>query len=323
MLTQAPTSPSESDSEDEAALWTARLRSGAIDTRLQRDLEKWLAAAPEHPALLREFCDASADVDAALTVALAERRIAGPAAAPRVARPHFRWVAVAATGIAAALALLLWPRWGHPISTSPGERQSYELADGSQVVLSGNTSIFVSFSPKQRQVEVLGGEALFNVAPDASRPFSVNTHHGLVRVLGTTFNVRADAPEGEEITVLDGKVRVSGADQAASVAMTAGEQAMVYGEAPRVRTLSAEELARVTAWRNGRVIFAAEPLRSALERVAWYHGRRIDVSSQLDGLALGGRYDLEDFDALLDGIARVLPVSILKAPDGSVRVVPR
>jgi len=71
------------------------------------------------------------------------------------------------------------------------------------------------------------------------------------------------------------------------------------------------------------IVFESKPLRAALERIAWYHGRKIEVSAQLDGLALGGQYDLADCDALLDGIEKVLPVRVLRSADGSARVVPR
>ena len=67
----------------------------------------------------------------------------------------------------------------------------------------------------------------------------------------------------------------------------------------------------------------AEPLRAALERIAWYHGRKIDVSARLDGLTLGGQYNLENYEALLEGIERVLPVSVLRSADGNARAVPR
>jgi ferric-dicitrate binding protein FerR (iron transport regulator) len=71
------------------------------------------------------------------------------------------------------------------------------------------------------------------------------------------------------------------------------------------------------------VEFEAEPRRSVLARVAAYNEREIEVSSALDGLALGGQYDLADYEAILDAIETILPVQVLREENGRVRVVPR
>lgn len=60
---------------------------------------------------------------------------------------------------------------------------------------------------------------------------------------------------------------------------------------PNVRTLSPAELSRMTSWRRGVVEFEGEPLRSALAKMAAYHGYTLDVSPRLDGLTLGGSYN--------------------------------
>jgi transmembrane sensor len=310
--------------EEQATLWTARLRSGPLPPEQWTELQAWLAQ-PAHRALLDDYCETSADFDAALAVARAEGTpiITAPATPPASFRRR-HWVAgTAAAGIAAALAFVFWPQNIEILATEPGERADFTLADGSSLKLSGNTRAAFSHSRAERRVRLEAGEALFTVNRDPARPFFVETNHGLVRVTGTVFNIRADAPEGEEVTVLEGSVAVSAEANGQSVAMRAGDQAMLYGQDPQVRPLSPEALQQVTAWQEGRIVFTAEPLRSALARVARYHGRKIDISAHLDGLTLGGQYDLADYDTLLEDITRVLPVSVLRAPDGSARVVPR
>lgn len=311
------------DLEDQAALWTARLRSGPLPAEQRAELQAWLAIAANRD-LLDDYCETSADFDAALAVAQAEGKHPETSPVARPASPRrTRWPVAAAAGIAAALALVFWPQQPEAYATAPGQRADFILADGSHLKLSGNTQATCRQTRAERRVRLETGEALFAVKRDPSRPFFVETKHGLVRVTGTVFNVRADAPEGEEVTVLEGSVSVSAEANAPSVTMRAGEQAMLYGQEPQLRPLDPEALRQVTAWQQGRIVFTAEPLRSALARVARYHGRKIDISAHLDGLTLGGQYDLADYGALLEDIARVLPVSVLRAPDGSVRVVPR
>ncbi len=322
-MTTQPPAIFPDDLEEQAALWTARLRSGPLPAEQRAELQAWLATAA-HRDLLDDYCETSADYDAALAVAQAEGKPLVSAASVNPASPsRRRWLTVAAAGIAAALVFVFWPQRPETFATAPGQRADFTLVDGSTLKLSGNTQVAFAQSRAERRVRLEAGEVLFAVKRDAARPFLVETKHGLVRVTGTVFNIRADAPEGEEVTVLEGSVAVSADTNAQSVAMRAGDQAMLYGKEPQVRALSPEDLQQVTAWQEGRIVFTAEPLRSALARVARYHGRKIDISAHLDGLTLGGQYDLADYDALLEDIARVLPVSVLRAPDGSARVVPR
>ena len=222
-----------------------------------------------------------------------------------------------------ALVFLVWPQSSQNFITAPGERKTFALADGSSLNFNAHTTATVTFERHARRVKLIEGEALFTVAKDPSRPFFVTTPHGVVRVTGTVFNVRADAPQSEEVTVLEGTVQVAARETVSMVAMHPGDQALLTGQTPSVQTVSPEAIQRITAWREGRVVFAAEPLRSALERVAWYHGRKIDISAKLDELTLGGQYDLEDLDALLEGIEQVHPIKVLRGANGEIRVVPR
>jgi transmembrane sensor len=321
-----PFRPAE-HSEEEASLWAARLRSGPFSGAQRTELRAWLAQDPAHGPMLDEFCRTSADLDGALAVLRAEGSLEASTvefvSRSPSRRRRARGLAVVSMAGVAVLVLLAWPGSSQRFITAPGERKTFALADGSSLTFNAHTAATVTFERSARRVKLIEGEALFTVAKDPSRPFFVTTPHGVVRVTGTVFNVRADAPQSEEVTVLEGTVQVAAQEAAPMVAMHPGDQALLSDQAPLVQTVSPEALQRVTAWREGRVVFAAEPLRSALERVAWYHGRKIDVSAGLEGLTLGGQYDLEDLDALLQGIEQVHPIKILHGENGEIRVVPR
>ena len=103
------------------------------------------------------------------------------------------------------------------------------LADGTKVWLNSASRLIYpqSFMGKERRV-VLSGEAFFDVAHDAERPFIVETSRMNVKVLGTRFNVN-DYDDNEEVstTLVNGSVEiVSGGQQA--FRLVPGEQA--YGE---------------------------------------------------------------------------------------------
>ena len=76
--------------------------------------------------------------------------------------------------------------------TATGESRTVTLADGSQVNLSGGSAIGVDITSEERRVRLLSGEAFFDVAHDAARPFTVEAGEARIVVLGTAFDVALD-----------------------------------------------------------------------------------------------------------------------------------
>src|SRR5581483_7239884 len=121
--------------------------------------------------------------------------------------------------VAAALLIVsvgAWVLMRVPTSfeTEVGEQRSVVLQDGSVVTLNTSSHIDVDLRKDRRVIRLSRGEALFQVARDATRPFDVVAGPVTVQAVGTEFNVdRRDART--TVTVVEGQVRVS--TQAASV----------------------------------------------------------------------------------------------------------
>ena len=101
--------------------------------------------------------------------------------------------------------------WNHQTSTAPtGKILKIRLEDGSEILLNAGSTVAYpqQFTTAIREV-YLEGEAFFEIAPDAARPFIVKTKEMDVRVLGTSFNVRAHPDMDQaKVTVASGKVSV-------------------------------------------------------------------------------------------------------------------
>ena len=143
------------------------------------------------------------------------------------------------------------------------------LADGSKVWLNAGSSLTfpVAFIGNERKVSVTG-EAYFEVAHDASRPFIVNNGSMNVRVLGTHFNVNAFEDDGGDIkvTLLQGSVKINNGD--ATGLLKPGQQAMVNKE---IKVVNDVDLDLVMAWKNGYFQFANASLQNVLKEVSrWY-----------------------------------------------------
>lgn len=78
---------------------------------------------------------------------------------------------------------------GRLFATRPGELGTARLADGSTVRLNGATRMRVTFSTRERSVEMLAGQAFFDVKHEPARPFVVRAGEGEARVLGTAFDI--------------------------------------------------------------------------------------------------------------------------------------
>ena len=88
-----------------------------------------------------------------------------------------------------------------------GEERVIGLADGSVVTLAPRSSIAVSFTPGERDIELQSGEADFKVAHDTSRPFRVQAGSSVIQAVGTRFSVNR-LPSGTVVAVSEGKVRM-------------------------------------------------------------------------------------------------------------------
>jgi ferric-dicitrate binding protein FerR (iron transport regulator) len=167
--------------------------------------------------------------------------------------------------LAAAAAVMLSVTWALrdiTTSTAPGESRQLTLADGSQVRLSGSTTIEhprwirPAWLGGSRQVR-LDGVAFFDVAKDAARPFVVTTDHATVTVRGTRFNVVARGTgeaSSTDVAVEEGVIevrRVSGSDRDAATLRANDRIRVSAGSGALQVVASGADVARETAWIRG------------------------------------------------------------------------
>ena len=161
------------------------------------------------------------------------------------------------------------------LSTPKGRQYSLVLPDGTRVWLNAATSITYPtvFSGNERRLKV-SGEAYFEVAADAHKPFYVEVlHAGAIQVLGTSFAVNAYGDNGRYATTLfDGKVRVDAAGR--EMVLMPGQQALIRGESNGVQEMTLEtqpDLEQALAWKNGIFNFRHANLNSVLQQLGrWY-----------------------------------------------------
>ncbi|MGP0170479.1 FecR family protein [Pseudomonas sp. NCHU5208] len=291
-----------------AAEWAVLLADAPLDDDQQRALQQWLQADVRHAEALALAQRTWAALGRLPTGSVAPRRAApvAPVAAPRARRPARlrRW------GAAACLALLLGglglsqgERLLLPLladqRTAVGEVRSLTLEDGSEVTLDSASAIRLDYSSDQRRVELLAGAAIFQVAPQAERPFVVAAAGGSVQALGTRFLVQREA-DGTQVGVLEHAVQVSAAGEQRR--LEEGHSLLYDAQGLHEMTL---DLPRATSWQRGLLIFDRQPLGQVVEQLNRYRPGYIFVAD--DALArreVSGVFHLDRLDAALDTLTR-------------------
>ena len=152
------------------------------------------------------------------------------------------------------------------------------LADGTKVWLNSASRLIYpqSFMGKERRV-VLSGEAFFDVAHDAERPFIVETSRMNVKVLGTRFNVN-DYDDNEEVstTLVNGSVEIVSGDQQA-FRLVPGEQA--YGKENELEKREVN-VRLYTSWIDGKFLFNNTELEEIAKQISRWYDVEIFFSSE-------------------------------------------
>ena len=155
------------------------------------------------------------------------------------------------------------------VSTPAGTTTSVTLGDGTQVLLSANSRLTYDkdFTDKKREVTLVG-EARFNVAKDANRPFIVRTEQIQTQVLGTVFDVKAYPQTSADVTLYEGKVEVS-LNGKSPRKMQPGEQATISKEG---KLQLAQASADQGKWTEGEFAFDDKELKSVMQGIgSWYN----------------------------------------------------
>lgn len=146
------------------------------------------------------------------------------------------------------------------------------LSDGSHVWLNAGSSVTypIAFTGKERKVSITG-EAYFEVAHDAAKPFYVTKGAMEVMVLGTHFNINAyDDEQDIKVTLLEGRVKVSHRSSNDSRLMKPGQQVIVGTDASLMMN-NAPDIEQVMAWKNGAFQFDDAGIESVIREITrWY-----------------------------------------------------
>jgi transmembrane sensor len=316
-----------------AAVWYLRVSAEQATAETRAALETWLAGSPDHRAAFEAINRTWSQLKAAthdpqILELRHEAALRLSRKTSQVVRP-LRWAAVALIfltigtalafmipGVGADRSPIAWlaGRWharddGRYV-TKTGERLSIALEDGSQVTLNTQTELRVAYTSATRSVQLVRGQAFFEVAKNALRPFVVEAQDRRFVAVGTAFDVRIAGDE-VEITMLAGTVRAEGPGAGSPMVTTirAGEQ-LTTGPRAQGRVYPTDP-ERVISWQRGQVIFDNTRLGDAIDEINRYSETRIALADAgLADLRLSGSFATGNTNVFVEAITRYFPIQI-------------
>ncbi|WP_444921128.1 FecR family protein [Microbulbifer sp. CnH-101-G] len=318
---------------DQACAWVARLRSEAMSNAEKREFATWLAATEAHRQALDEVVELWGDLGALAhmpvdqlfpeSVPSSPPQNSGEARKSRKAQSAMsanwglpQWLIGGGLATCGAfLAVWIGLQWlgsgkidQQIYTTQLGEIRTVSLADGSEIKLNSNSELRVNFSRKERQTQLLRGEAFFDVARQTARPFTVAAGSANIRVLGTEFNVELN-PENTRVSVTEGKVSVSEAEK--TPGLTPESVTLVKNQKVSVSTLGLTQIQhtspeQATDWTRGILVFEKTPLKEALQELNRYLAVPVVAAPQVESRLVSGTFAVSDPDNTLEAITTAL-----------------
>ena len=339
----------KSEVDAEAAAWLIRLDRGLSESE-RSGIDIWLATDPRHPAALMEIAKAW---DSLESLGALSGLVELPDREALTARRRRRTAALVTVGLTIGLAALAGWRayvvdtphrsadfvtttdeatlWSVSASTRTGERRVLDLPDGSRVSMNTQTRLTARQDGSSRRVELLTGEATFEVAHDPGHPFIVRAAETDIRAVGTVFTVRPRSKDAVSVIVSEGRVAVTAASPpkrsdiaatrgtgASARLLSAGERYDASRATVQTTRISSQGIADALAWQNGMVVFQGEPLTEALEEISRYTDVRFEIDDPTIGdMRVAGVFRVDDLQGFIAALRANLGVVATTRSDGT------
>ena len=311
-----------SQNDEMAAQWVARMDAETWSARDEAELQAWLSADPSRSGLMLATQAAWLSLDRAEADGIVEAEAVPAHRGLWHRRKLLAGMAASAAGIGIA-GRELWLASNVAYATKVGEIRRVPLADGSVMMINSASALKVQIGKHAREVELAEGEAWFEVAKDASRPFIVGAGRAKAQAVGTAFSVRV-LENGTEVQVTEGIVEAwCDDDQAAKLRLAAGERALITPSAVvRYATADLANVDRTLAWRNGMIDLNGRTLAEAADEFNRYNARQIVIADpNIAAEQFDGVFRIDDPDGFVNAVKSSLDVTISSEDPSVIRIL--
>ena len=330
----------------QAAEWFTLMQSADVSAGDRQKLTDWLSENPEHQEAYRQIeliwqtvGDLSDSHEGSALRRSTEQFSAtlkslfmAPVAMINSLVPSPRY-AMSFAALCIAVGLIMLPKPNESVhtyySTQAGEIKTIALADTSEIILGPKSKISTSISDIERSVDLITGEAFFDVAKDRQKPFFVTTDNVSVEVVGTQFNVQKIG-DAVSVAVLEGIVNVFGQgdkdSQSATVpavVLTAGQK-VIKAHDLAFESVIAMPSSDLAAWRLGRLIYRDISLADVVADAGrYFEGKILLQSDELADEKITVTLRTDQIDQLPQMLAQTLPLQVQVVSDDIILLKPQ
>jgi len=331
MMSKLVQFPNARQIEVEACAWIAQLDGNPPSPEDLTAFREWINRSPQHAQEIRRLSALWSDLNIMTELGVPVKKHG------QTASDKFPRGAVFAVVVVLSMAVaMFYFRPQTPVtavnvlySTSVGEQKPVTLADGSRVLLNTDSRIQVNYSAQRREVHLLRGEAYFEVAHNAKRPFMVYAGANMVRAVGTAFTVHLKEQD-VEVVVTEGIVELSavangsGGPAAKNLIrpavkladIKAGQSADFNQEVESIQPVMPLEIKRKLSWREGVLAFSGEPLEQVVAEISRYTPVTIVISDPaIRNVRIGGYFKVGATDAMLEALETSFGVRVNRVND--------
>ena len=304
---------------DQAATWIARLRADDVTAEHKDAFAKWLSTSAENRKAYDQSFALWEDLAVVGKLPFEDFSSTSRPVTPGRSFQFGSWplsaAAVLLVFVVASLLIFTTPTY----QTEVGEQSTLTLADGSVLNLNTATSIKVSFSGDERAIDLIKGEAFFEVKSESARPFVVSACESTIIAVGAAFNVLCE--DGNmTVTVSEGTVQVKGTS--GNSFLSAKEQVIRLDSSglQDVRKVNTEN---VTAWRKQLHIYDGVPLSVVVADLNRYARQQIRVyDSDLANIEVVARYKMTERELTLNSLEKTFPLRVVTVSDDEIALLP-
>jgi transmembrane sensor len=308
----------ENEIDIRAAEWLARLDRGDAASELIDEFNRWKDLDTRHGAAYARLAATWQALDRVQVLQPTLDATIQPDYLREQGRPapNRRKAAAFAAAASVVIAAALWA-WRSPpraeiYETTRGGFQRIVLKDHSAIELNTDTRLRVELGSKIRKIELIRGEASFEVSHDATRPFVVSAGRTGVLAVGTRFDVlRLD--NSVEVTVDEGRVMIGAPEMLErarnlepnlSPLVVAGQTAVASSDGVKLKALPKDAIARKLAWQDQMLAFDGDSLSEVVAQFNRYNDKQlVIVDPSVEVLKVGGYFrptNLDEFVNVLE-----------------------
>jgi transmembrane sensor len=309
-----------------AAKWFLRMQETTADSTERSQFEAWLMQSPQHQQEYATISDAWHGIDSLDELAkLAEAKQSNHQMTQQKRSKTIKNImgAMSACFIVGFVGLVghqqyqLWqasPTLQLASQSKIAQIVTQTLDDGSQITLNASSQIQVTYYRNQRHIDLIKGEAIFNVEKDPNRPFIVETNTAKITVLGTRFAVNK-LSNIVRVSVDHGRVQVESKGKQSKLIIQNGQVAEIpNGQAVQPIDAQAADYFKFT---TGTVVFNQAPMAEIAEVLSRYRQKNVITQGHSPD-KISAVFNVKDTETFINTLPKIANVSLANTAQNTI-----